>query len=55
MRAWLAEGAIGTMTSMQVLAGQWLPDWHPWEDYRKGYSARADLGGGAGGKLAGAG
>ena len=29
-----------------MLAGQWLPDWHPWEDYRKGYSARADLGGG---------
>lgn len=47
MRGWIAEGAIGRMTSMQVLAGQWLPDWHPWEDYRRGYSARADLGGGA--------
>lgn len=47
MREWIAEGAIGRMTAMQVLAGQWLPDWHPWEDYRKGYSARADLGGGA--------
>jgi predicted dehydrogenase len=23
-----------------------LPAWHPWEDYRKGYSARKDLGGG---------
>jgi predicted dehydrogenase len=23
-----------------------LPGWHPWEDYRQGYSARADLGGG---------
>lgn len=47
MRQWITEGAIGRMTAMQVLAGQWLPDWHPWEDYRKGYSARADLGGGA--------
>ena len=26
--------------------GEYLPGWHPWEDYRKGYSARADLGGG---------
>ncbi|MBL8589428.1 MAG: Gfo/Idh/MocA family oxidoreductase [Methylobacteriaceae bacterium] len=47
MRDWLAEGAIGAMTAIQALAGQWLPDWHPWEDYRRGYSARADLGGGA--------
>ena len=23
-----------------------MPDWHPWEDYRKSYSARADMGGG---------
>ena len=26
--------------------GEYLPGWHPWEDYRQGYSARADLGGG---------
>ena len=25
---------------------EYLPDWHPWEDYKQGYSARADLGGG---------
>jgi predicted dehydrogenase len=25
---------------------EYLPDWHPWEDYRKSYSARKDLGGG---------
>ena len=23
-----------------------MPDWHPWEDYKQSYSARADLGGG---------
>ncbi len=31
------------------VSAQWseyLPDWHPWEDYKKGYSARKDLGGG---------
>jgi predicted dehydrogenase len=26
--------------------GEYLPSWHPWEDYRHGYAARADLGGG---------
>jgi predicted dehydrogenase len=26
--------------------GEHLPGWHPWEDYRAGYSARRDLGGG---------
>ena len=26
--------------------GEFLPNWHPWEDFRKGYAARADLGGG---------
>lgn len=28
--------------------GEYLPDWHPWEDYRESYAARKDLGGGAG-------
>ena len=23
-----------------------MPDWHPWEDYRKGYAARKEMGGG---------
>lgn len=47
MKAWLREGRLGVVTGVQVLAGQWLPDWHPWEDYRRMYAARADLGGGA--------
>ena len=38
--------AIGRPLSFRVHWGEYLPDWHPWEDYRKGYSARADLGGG---------
>lgn len=25
---------------------EYLPDWHPWEDYKQSYSARKDLGGG---------
>ncbi len=46
MKDLLSVRAIGTVTGAQILSGQWLPDWHPWEDYREGYSARSDLGGG---------
>ncbi len=39
-------GKIGRVISAHVHFGEYLPAWHPWEDYRKGYAARADLGGG---------
>ncbi len=42
----LAEGAIGRPLSFRAHWGEYLPGWHPWEDYRQGYSARQDLGGG---------
>lgn len=47
MKSWINDGRLGTVTGAQVLAGQWLPDWHPWEDYRQMYAARKSLGGGA--------
>jgi len=37
---------IGRIISAQVELGSYLPDWHPYEDYRLGYAARKDLGGG---------
>src|SRR5260370_445438 len=43
----LEQGAVGTPVSARAEAGEYLPDWHPWEDYRASYSGRADLGGGA--------
>ncbi len=46
VRQWLQEGRIGSITSGQCRWGEYLPGWHPWEDYRASYSARADLGGG---------
>lgn len=46
MKRLLDEGALGRVTGAQVIAGQWLPDWHPWEDYRQMYSSRRELGGG---------
>lgn len=39
-------GSIGRVVAARVEVGQYLPDWHPWEDYRQMYSARRDLGGG---------
>ena len=41
----LAENAIGKIIAARVEVGQYLPDWHPWEDYRQSYSARRALGG----------
>ena len=37
----------GQLISMQSYWGEYLPDWHPWEDYRESYAAKKDLGGGA--------
>jgi len=42
----LAGGAIGRPLAVRAHWGEYLPNWHPWEDYRQGYAARADLGGG---------
>jgi predicted dehydrogenase len=43
---WLNDGEIGDPLSVYAHWGEYLPDWHPWEDYHKSYSARIDLGGG---------
>lgn len=42
----LSGGEIGRIISAHVQFGEYLPAWHPWEDYRNGYAARADMGGG---------
>ena len=42
----VADGAIGRPLSVRAHVGQYLPDWHPWEDYRQGVSAHNETGGG---------
>lgn len=37
---------LGRPLSFHVHWGEYLPGWHPWEDYRLSYAARKDLGGG---------
>lgn len=41
------EKTIGQVVSVQAHWGEYLPGWHPKEDYRQSYSAREELGGGA--------
>jgi predicted dehydrogenase len=45
-RELIRAGEIGRVLSAHALWGEYLPNWHPWEDYRQSYAARADLGGG---------
>jgi predicted dehydrogenase len=42
----IAAAAIGKPLFARSSWGEYLPNWHPWEDYRQGYAARGDLGGG---------
>jgi len=40
------SGKIGRVLWLSAEAGQYLPDWRPWQSYRESYSARKELGGG---------
>jgi len=43
----IEDGLIGRVMNVLVDVGQYLPDWRPQDNYRKGVSARRELGGGA--------
>lgn len=43
----ISEARLGKLLNFQTYWGEYLPDWHPWEDYRHSYAARKELGGGA--------
>ncbi len=45
-RELIQSNALGQILSVHAHWGEYLPQWHPWEDYRQSYAARADLGGG---------
>jgi predicted dehydrogenase len=42
----LLAGRIGRPLWADAWFDSFLPDWHPWEDYRRSYAARHELGGG---------
>ena len=37
---------LGSALSFSSEWGEYLPGWHPWEDYRQSYAAQAQMGGG---------
>jgi len=41
------SGRLGRLIAQHTYWGEYLPDWHPWEDYRQSYAALEGLGGGA--------
>lgn len=42
----LAEGALGTVLAARIEFGEYLPGWHPYEDYRQLHVSRRAEGGG---------
>ena len=44
MRSLLEGRAFGPALVFTYHTGQWLPDWHPWEDYRDFFASRAATG-----------
>jgi len=42
----LREGAVGRVLSAHLDFGEFLPAWHPWEDYRQMFHAHHERGGG---------
>jgi predicted dehydrogenase len=42
----LQSGVLGSLLVVRASVGEYLPGWHPYEDYRQMYASRADLGGG---------
>jgi predicted dehydrogenase len=46
LRQRLTQAVIGRILSVRAWVGQYLPDWHPNEDYRHSYMTSTELGGG---------
>lgn len=46
IKSTLDNGKLGRVVRANLVAGLWLPDWRPAQNYRSGYSASYDMGGG---------
>ena len=47
MKEIVDSGKLGRILCARLKISTYLPDWHPWEDYRSFYMAHLDQGGGA--------
>ncbi len=43
----LGNSGIGRVLTARAERGEYIPGWHPYEDYRQSYASRSDQGGGA--------
>jgi len=46
LRALLQQNAVGQILAVRAEVGEYMPGWHKYEDYRKIYASRRELGGG---------
>lgn len=46
LKALIDLRTLGPIESAEIDYAEYLPDWHPYEDYRQSYAAREELGGG---------
>ena len=46
LKKMIEGGQFGQVTAAHIVNGEYLPDWHPYEDYRETHPARRELGGG---------
>lgn len=46
IQQWVSRGAIGRLLAVRAEVGEYLPGFHAYEDYRRTYAARSDMGGG---------
>ena len=44
IKDWVTAGRIGRVLGFTYHSGQYLPDWHPWEDYRSYYVSKKETG-----------
>lgn len=46
LKSYIEKRTLGKFYYIRAEFGQYLPDWRPWQDYRKSYTAIKELGGG---------
>lgn len=47
LKSFIQNGELGKISSVQVSVSSYVPEWHPYENWRDMYACRSDLGGGA--------